>query len=423
LLTISIALAITALLAACTGSSTSGPDGSGPKIGDGPSTGSDGTPAPDGGVVSQTDLGPEVPGACQVSADLDSFISDRMTQTRIPGLAAGLVSAKGLVWSKGYGYADVAAVRGVTKDTIFALMSISKVVSAVGVMQQVEAGKLKLDSDVNDQIKAFDVIHPLFPGVALTTRQLLTHTSGLAGDDYGVLQLNIKMSDADVQPLGEMLASLLTPAGDRYDNGANYSANGPGSAFAYSSIGISLAGFVAESVSGSSFDQLTQASIFDRLGMTNTSWRLSPYQNKWDQVAVMYNYNEAGDTYDPITPFTFADYPAGSIRSSVSDLSKFLAAMINNGTYAGKTIISAATAAEMRQPSDVEPARGLGWSISQGTAGQVLLQHGGDDAGASTNMIYDLDTGRGAILLMNVTRRPETDLIRDRLLEEANACQ
>ncbi len=359
---------------------------------------------------------------CVLSPDLDTFITNRMEETNIPGLAAGIVTRNGLVWAKGYGFADIAASRAVTKDTIFAIMSISKVVTSVGVMQLVESGEIDLDTNINNYLDAFDIIHPAFPNTPVTTRQLLAHTSGLAGDDYGILQLNIRNNDEDVQPLGEMLRDLLVAGESRYDNGDNYSADAPGTAWVYSSIGMSLAGFVAESVSGTGFAQRTAMTIFDALGMNDTSWRLAPYQNRWDEVAVLYVWDEVEQDYYDVEPFTFADYPAGSIRSSVSDLSRFFAAMINDGAYGGARILSAAASAQMREVQfpEINSGQGIGWQIQYGA--RILLGHGGDDTGASTDMLYDIDTGKGAIILMNVTRRPETDSILFRLIEETDNC-
>ena len=370
-----------------------------------------------------TDVELPDPDACQVSPDLDGFIEDMMAENQIPGLAAGIVTSEGLVWSGGYGFADVDTGREVTSETIFALMSISKVFTGTGVMQLVEDGSLDLDADINDYLTAFEVVHPDYPSTPITTRHLLTHTSGLTGDEYGVLQLNIATDDADVIPLGEMLESLLTPEGTRYDQGFNFSNNEPGTSYAYSSIAISLAGFVAESIAGIGFDELTDESIFQRLEMENTSWRLSPYDDKLDQVATMYNYYEPESLLEDVEMFTFADYPAGSIRSNVPELSRFLAASINDGTLGNVQLIEPTTVSQMReiQFPDVISSQAITWATWE-PGDRILYGHGGDDAGASTDMQYDLLTGKGVILLMNVTRRPNTIEIVERLMEESDGC-
>jgi CubicO group peptidase (beta-lactamase class C family) len=388
-------------------------------------------PSPDSGTNAMADAGTSQPDAstadtgveeCQLSADLDDFINTLMTQNQIPGLSAGIVTGSGLVWSKGYGFADIAAARAPTADTIFAMMSISKVVTSAGVMQLVESSQLDLDADINDYLDDFDIIHPQFPNTPITTRQLLSHTSGLAADDYGILQLNIHTNDADVQPLGQMLKNLLVPGESRYDDGFNWSDNAPGTIWTYSSIGMSLAGLVAESIANRGFDQLTDANIFQRLGMPNTSWRLTPYQNRLDDLAVMYHWSEPDQRHDIVEHFTFADYPAGSIRSSVSDFSRFLAAMINDGIHDGQRILQASTAQAMRdiQFEALNGGQGIGWQYRYDD--RTLIGHGGDDSGASTDMWYDVDTGKGVIMLMNVTRREETDQILLRLIEETDNC-
>jgi len=365
------------------------------------------------------------PITCEtISDDLDTFIEARMEETDIPGLAAGIVGPQGLVWSRGYGHANIEEDRAVTPDTVFAIMSISKVFTATGVMQLVAAGDLDLDEDINTYLSAFDVVHPDFPDTAITMRQLLSHTSGIGRDDYGVLQLNIKTSDEEVEPLGEMLQSILTPEGERFDAAApSYEDTAPGDTFRYSSIAISLAGFVAESVSGTSFDELTAGNIFDVLGMEDTSWRLGPYADRLDEVAVMYDFDELDEEFIPVDHFTFADYPAGSIRSTVRDLSLYLAAMINEGVFEGDEVLSQVAYREMMEVPypDANSAQALGWNYRFDE--RTLAGHGGDDSGASTDMYFDVDRGIGVILLMNVTRRPNTDEILARIFEASEVCE
>jgi len=350
-----------------------------------------------------------------------------MSEDNIPGLAAGIVTAEGLVWAKGYGMANIAQSTPVETDTIFAVMSISKMVTAVGVMQQVESGKLALDSDINSYFNgvtvkpniAFQITNPHASGT-ITLKHLLSHTSGIAGDDYGVLQLNIKTSDAALQPLGEMLAALLHPQGDRYDNGSNYNTTAPGAAFSYSSIGISVGAYAAEVVLGMGFDELTQKNIFDRLGMVNTSWRLSHYDDKKAKLAVM--YNPVGGTLEDIEAFTFAEYPAGSIRSTVPELARFLAAMINRGTYGNQQLLTPASVTAMEEPPFPNAIDGFSYGLGMFIAGDDLRAHGGDDAGAATDMAYDRKTKKGVIVLSNVTRQVNNDAIYQRLLQEAEMC-
>ena len=402
------------------GSSTNGAGGGGA----GNSSG--GTANAGGNNVGGVGAGDATP--CEVSPDLDSFITDAMALDNIPGLAAGIVTAEGLVWSKGYGMANIAGATPVTEETYFALMSISKMVTAAGVMQVVEEGDLDLDTDVNNYFAgvvvppniSFEIDNPNAAGT-VTVKHLLSHTSGIGGDDYGVLQLNIKTSDAELEPLGEMLASLLHPDGDRYDGGDNYSGSAPGTNFSYSSIGISAGAYAAEVVSGTGFDELTRGSIFNRLGMSNTSWRLADFDDKQDQLAVMYHL--VGGTPEEVEAFTFAEYPAGSIRSNVPELARFLAAIINDGTYGNQQILTPQSVALMEEAPFPDAEGGLGYGLGMFLATEDLRAHGGDDAGAATDMAYNRVTGKGVIVLSNVTRTISNDDIYQRLLQESENCE
>jgi CubicO group peptidase (beta-lactamase class C family) len=157
--------------------------------------------------------------------------------------------------------------------------------------------------------------------------------------------------------------------------------------------------------------------------MGNTSWRLRPYLDRLDDVAVMYNFDETDEEFFVVPHFTFADYPAGGIRSSVSELSRFLAAMINEGVLDGAEVLAQSTFNSMLevQYPDVNSGQAIAWNYKIGE--RVLAGHGGDDAGASTDMYFDVDRGIGVILLMNVTRRPNTDDIFNRLFEASEACE
>jgi len=386
----------------------------------GPTTGEPAEPAPRPSGPAPT-RGPDA-SACRPSADLDAFIEAAMAERGIPGLPAAILTEGGLAWANGYGFADIDARRPVTPDTIFALMSMSKVVTAAGVMQVVEDGRLDLDADINTYLPDFDITHPFHPGVAITTRMLLSHASGIAGDDYGVLQQHIRTDD-DVMPLSQMVEELLVRGGARYEDAYHWSDAAPGTRFTYSSIGISLAALVVESITGAPFADTTDESIFGVLEMNDTSWRLAPFASRVDDMALMYNpLDESGERFEAVDHFTFAEYPAGSIRSSVRDFAKFVGAMIGDGLLGDRRILEPATVAEMQDTpfEDASGSQAIGWTYSFNQ--RVLIGHGGDDTGASTDFVIDVDSKKGVILLMNVTRRADTNAILDALLDASDAC-
>src|SRR5690606_7904897 len=111
-------------------------------------------------------------------ADLDGLIEHHMRAGGIPGAAAAIASERENAWVGTYGYADMESGRRVDEHTLFIMASISKTVAAARAMQLVEAGLLDLDEPVETYL-GHPVRHPGYADIPITTRMLLTHTSGL----------------------------------------------------------------------------------------------------------------------------------------------------------------------------------------------------------------------------------------------------
>jgi len=102
-----------------------------------------------------------------------------MAHARVPGLAACAISNRGDgVWSGYYRYRDIERKVPVTKDTSFSIASVAKTITAAAIMQLVDAGKLRLEDDIN-QFLPFKIANPHFPEIAITVGQLLRHRSSL----------------------------------------------------------------------------------------------------------------------------------------------------------------------------------------------------------------------------------------------------
>ena len=127
-------------------------------------------------------------------------------------------------------------------------------------------------------------------------------------------------------------------------------------------------------------------------------------------------------TLEALEAFTFAEYPAGTIRSNVSELARFLAAKINNGTYGNQQILKPASVAAMEEAPFPGANSGSSYGLGMFIAGDDLRAHGGDDAGAATDMAYNRNTKKGVIVLSNVTRRLNSDVIYQRMLVESELC-
>ena len=109
----------------------------------------------------------------------DEWVTAKMAYEKIPGMSAGLVIDQKLVWSKGFGYKDVETRRPATADTIYGICSISKLFTAISVMQQRDAGKLRLDDPITQYLSYAHVEQASKDSPDVTIESLLTHSSGL----------------------------------------------------------------------------------------------------------------------------------------------------------------------------------------------------------------------------------------------------
>jgi len=136
--------------------------------------------------------------AAEVEAFFDNLVPKLMEKHHVPGVAISLVKDGKQLFAKGYGYANLDTGKPVHADeTLFRIASISKLFTWIAVMQQVEEGKIDIDTDVNQYLKKFK-IPDTFPGRPVTMRHLMTHTAGF--DDH--IEPRIYSKDpSDLEPL------------------------------------------------------------------------------------------------------------------------------------------------------------------------------------------------------------------------------
>ncbi len=375
--------------------------------------GAPGDAAPDTRPVLDSGTPPE---------DVDGFIEYQMAVGGIPGLAASIVTPEGIVWSGYYGYADIETERLVDESTLFIVASVSKTVTTLGMMQLVDEGLLDLDAAADDYLP-YALRNPDYAAADVTTRMLLTHTSGLF-DDFVTLAEVTYTGDPTVS-LGAFAEGYVTPGGEFYTD--NNWATRPGSSYAYCNAGFGVVGHVIESVRGEDFRDAIQTRIFDPLGMTESGWFLS--EVSLDTLASIYTWD--GRTNTALPQNGFAYYPASSLRTSVPELSRFLTATIRDGELDGVRVLSAELAQAMREPQrlDINPNQTITWRFRQ-IGGERWLAHTGSTYGASAIIAYRPQEPIGMIVLTNsdayvrgrlgVTGSQDAlEAIHDRIAEES----
>ena len=355
--------------------------------------------------AAAADKVPEPPSAGTVG-EIDRFVEQRMTEGGIAGLGAAIIVHKKVVWMKGYGFADRVRAVPFTPDTVMNIGSISKTFTGAALMHAVQEGKLSLDEDINTYLP-FKVVNPHDPKGRITLRHLATHTSGIT-DRWAIYEGTYHYGDAPA-PLDEFLKSYFIPgeAGYSKDNFLNVK---PGTHREYSNIGAALAGHIVELAVGEKLNAYTRRHFFAPLRMDNTGWPLSEIApGKHARLYVA----QDGLTI-PIPLYEITTYPDGGVRTSVSDLSRFFIALLNDGEYQGTRILEKKSAKEMlrfqytesNKPDNVNLSNedSVNSGIFWGTRFDVTrIGHNGSDPGVRTAMLSDLAREVGVVAFANTS--------------------
>ena len=343
---------------------------------------------------------------------IDSFIEQKMDKSGIAGLGAAIILNNEVVWIKGFGYADKENKIPFTKNTVMCIGSISKTFTGALLMRAVEDELLSLDEDINTYLP-FELVNPFFPNEKITLRHLATHTSGLA-DDYDVYDKTYYFGKDSPESLGDFLKNYFAVGGKHYSE-KNFLNNKPGTYRDYSNIAAGLAGYIIELKAGKKLNKYGKERIFEPLKMDNTGWLLSEInlENHSKQ------YEKVGDSLRTIPLYGITTYPDGGVRSSVSDLSRFFIALLNEGEYQDTRILKNETVSEMlrfqftssNKPENINLEKpnknsGIFWSTKFDV---TYMGHGGSDWGVLTSMLSDLKKEVAIILFVNTSFVDERD--------------
>lgn len=340
-----------------------------------------------------------------ISNSLDSFVNAKMKETGIVGIGAAIILDKKPVWMKGYGYADRENQTAFTPATLMNIASVSKTFTGACIMKAAEEGKLSLDEDINNYLP-FRIVNPNFPGEKITLRHLATHTSGLT-DRYPFYDDSTYFYNGTTpEPLGSFLENYFVAGGKHYTK-ENFLANKPGTFREYSNIGAGLAGYIVELRTGKKLGDYAKQGIFTPLAMTHSGWSMADVNMK--EHARL--YAKKGNDIAAIGWYESSTYPDGGVRTSVKELSSFFIALLNNGEYNGKRILSKNSVDEMlrfqfdenNKPVNVKPESlnsGIFWSTKMGG---TRIGHNGSDPGVRTFMLSDLNKEIAVIVFMNTS--------------------
>jgi len=316
---------------------------------------------------------------------LDSIITDLMKEQNVPGCGIAIVKDSSIFFSKGYGYADLENKKPFDPDkTLFRTASVCKVVVATVLMQLKEKNLIDLNEDVNKYLKKFKIKDKF--GKPITAANLLTHTPGF--DDFYIGKSS--RSEKDAMPLGEFLKKHLP---ERIVP--------PGEVFIYSNLGMALAAFLVEEITGKDFEQYAIENLFLPLDMNKSSFRVKDkYRDDIYKGYVYLNGKQNEFSFDFIN-----DYPAGQMLTTINEFSNFMIMHLNEGLFNGKQILDSLYVDEMQSVRFIHhpklhSAFGYGFQIDE-YQGKKMLSHGGGYPGILTLLRLYPQLNLGVFIAMN----------------------
>ena len=294
--------------------------------------------------------------------DFENFVADEMKAQRIPALSVAVMKDD-YIWSKGFGLADVENNVAATADSSYRMASVTKPMTAVGILKLVEQGKIDLDAEVQKYVPSFPrKQHPV------TVRQLLGHLGGISHYRNYAAEGRIR----EPKNTKEALAIFQD-----FDLVAE-----PGTRYQYSSYGFNLLGAVIEGASGKSYSDFMRDEVWQPLGMTST--RMDNPREIIPNRVRGYELTATGVRNSEYVDIS-SRFAAGGTRSTVIDLIRFVRGVADGKVLKPGTVDLMWTSLATREGR--ETLYGLGWGVEP-ESGRFTVGHGGSQQETRTQITY-----------------------------------
>jgi len=359
---------------------------------------------------------PQPPDAVKNVTELDAYLEKLVNSGTPQGLSMVIVKNDSIVYRKGFGWADGPRKIQATPQTVYHWWSITKIPTAMAILQLQEQGKLKLDDPVSKYLPFFKVKYPSDKSTAITLRQLLNHSSGIP--DANALSFT-KWIHHDGEPPVDQTA-FIEKVFPKY---ATLEFE-PGENTAYTNIGYMLLGAIIEKVSRQSYRDYIRHHILEPLKMTQTDFvytsDMEPYEAAGSHPAfnlmspLLYtmigSYIRETSKKKIWMNRVYTDQePSSALIGSTMDAAHLVRAYLNKGILDGHRILSEKSIGLMTNDSHVAKAddggsyffrQGIGWQVFKEKSG-YKLEHNGGGPGFFTKMqIYPSDN-LGLIMFCN----------------------
>lgn len=349
----------------------------------------------------------------QATARLERALDSICKAHSVVGLSVSVASPETMLFSRGFGWAQLGAARPMTDTTFARIASVSKVITALALMQLYEQGKFKLEDDVSAAL-GFALRNPNFPNAPITYRHLLQHTSSLLSDEAQPQPYYVLWRDTSLA-----LRDVLSKGGKRYQDSAYrslWSQRAPGETFAYSNLGYALIGTLVEIHSGERFDRYCANHIFKPLGLACSfnAQDIPPEKLAYPYRLIEGKWTAQADSV--ASKLSFQNYVAGSnallfspqggLRISAKELATLAQVFLNRGKLRDIRLISDATLLRMERDSLITGDAlfrkyALGLHHASGAFDDMeMTGHPGQAYGLLSGWYYNRERGVGVAVII-----------------------
>ncbi len=351
---------------------------------------------------------------------LQSLLASAVSRNGLAGVGVAVVTLGTGPETVCSGLANVRTGRPVDPDTVFRIASVTKTMTAIGLMRLYDDGRFQLDDPVNDYLKTFR-IQPPPGGVDVTFRHLLTHTAGI-GQLPRLADVVRPTAWGRVRP-GSRGASLA-----KLYRGELRPEVKAGTKWAYANHGFAVLGQLVEDISGVPLPEYMRENVFRPLGMTSTGYLRTPEADARMATGYAMRMGRLRAQFD----FDLGSLlGAGAVRSTVSDMTRYAEGLLRTFTGEDEHLLRQETLAEMWSsqftPDPRVPGMGLAFFLHAFDEHRVV-GHDGNEPGFASSLMIAPEDRTAVVVLTNTTTTFGAPILaeailRDQLdLPDANSC-
>ncbi len=342
--------------------------------------------------------------------NLEKWLIKKMRKAEIVGMQVAYIDRNLNTYTESFGLKNYQSKVPVNDSTLFLIASCSKPVTALAILKLYSEGKIDLDANINTYLP-FGISNPHFPADSISVRMLLSHTSSLK-DNWNIMDplYTLEKGGDSPIPLSKFVRDYFLPKGKFYHSDQNFFNKNPGTYWEYCNMGYTLLGYVIEQVSKMDFSTYMQKEIFIPLGMKHSYWFLKEIPH--DNIAHPHELpDKKSELKEPrvLKHYGYPDFPDGQLRTTVSDYSRLIKLILNDGNIDGKSFLKKETIALFYtiQFPDVHKYQAVAFNFDEFDHWLYYLfikrypSHTGGDPGVATLTSYDPNKKIAAIIFLN----------------------